>query len=87
MIATLQVDVVVRGTVRDSPACVAEPNDPHEVAKALGIHVQLESELTLSIDEIVGRLHSRRQEVGVRFRAKHKSETEWYGKKHGLAQD
>jgi len=77
MITTLDISVVARGTVHDCAECVAEPHDPHRVPKALGIHAELESEVPLSLEEIMGRLQSRRQEVSARFVEKQRAESDW----------
>merc|ERR1712039_869254 len=85
MVATLKLAVVARGTIRDCADCVAEPHDPHAVPKALGIHVEMQSRVGLSLEEISSRLASRRQEVSARHAEKQRKETEWYRSKHGLA--
>jgi len=84
MVATLQLSVVVRGTVRDCEDAVAGPCDPHAVPVELGIHVQLESQVGLTLDAIVDRLQGRRKEVEVRQAEKQRREGEWYRQKHGL---
>merc|ERR1712232_270063 len=83
MIATLNIAVVARGTVRDYADCFAT-RDPHSVPITLRMHVQLQSELGLTLEEIESRLNSRRQKMATRYEEKQKSENEWYRSKHGL---
>jgi len=85
MVATLNIAVVVRGTVRDCAECIEEWNDPHEVPKSMGIHVSLESNLTLSVEEIRQRLEVKRQDMSKRHAEKYKKESDWYRQKHGLS--
>merc|ERR1712048_455969 len=87
MIATLSIAVVARGTVRDCEDCVAKPNDPHEVPLTLGIHMELESEVGLTLEEIMSRLQARRREMAPRITEKQKKEGEWYRSKHGLEEE
>ncbi|CAK9015616.1 unnamed protein product [Durusdinium trenchii] len=83
MIATLRLSVVVRGTVCDTVRRAAA-EDPHSVPKEMGIHVELESEETLSLAVIAQRLQQRRQEVAERQKSKVSQEEAWYRQKHGL---
>merc|ERR1711920_966075 len=85
MVATLHIAVVVRGTIRDCAECVGEWNDPHEVPKALGIHVSLESNSSLSLDEISHRLEAKRGDMSKRHLDKQRQEAAWYRQKHGLS--
>jgi len=82
MVSTLGLDVVVRGTVHDCLSSGAQ--DPHSVPKALGIHVEVSSEVDLSIETIVQRVQDRRSFISARFEKKRKIEEDWYKQKHGL---
>lgn len=83
MIATLNITVVARGTIRDYAEGFSMC-DPHKVPITLGIHVQLKSELGLTLEEIEARLNARRQKMVARHAEKQQSENEWYRSKHGL---
>jgi len=83
MIATLRISVVVRGTICDT--LVRDADDPHAIPKEMGIHVEMESEETLSLAVIAQRLHERRSDLTERHRKKATQEDDWYRQKHGLS--
>merc|ERR1712070_1113088 len=86
MISTLNISLVVRGSVRDCSDCpTLDPRDPHEVPLHLGIHKELESEASTTLGDIVARLQGVRKEAETRLAAKHQKERAWYCQKHGLA--
>jgi len=86
MISTLSVDVVVSGTAHEDASRIANPSDPHEVPKTLGIHEVIQSEMFLSIEDIMARLQAR-ADVGKRIQEKQRKEREWYDQKHGLTRN
>eukprot|EP00403_Amphidinium_massartii_P010247 CAMPEP_0178416758 /NCGR_PEP_ID=MMETSP0689_2-20121128/24227_1 /TAXON_ID=160604 /ORGANISM="Amphidinium massartii, Strain CS-259" /LENGTH=282 /DNA_ID=CAMNT_0020038109 /DNA_START=71 /DNA_END=918 /DNA_ORIENTATION=+ len=77
MISTLGLDVVARGTVHDCLPTPEIPADPHQVAKNLGIHHELRSEVDLSIELIVRRVQDRRAQMSARFQEKRRKEDDW----------
>jgi len=87
MISTLAIAVVVCGTAHESASRVANPPDPHKVPKDLGIHQEVQSEMFLSIDDIMARLQTRRGDVSKRFEEKQQKEQDWYDQKHGLTRE
>eukprot|EP00933_Yihiella_yeosuensis_P025639 TRINITY_DN19889_c1_g1_i1.p1 TRINITY_DN19889_c1_g1~~TRINITY_DN19889_c1_g1_i1.p1 ORF type:complete len:478 (+),score=84.19 TRINITY_DN19889_c1_g1_i1:90-1523(+) len=86
MVATLQISVVVAGRVHDPELFSnSEPaSDPHAIPKELGIHKELESKVTLTVEEITNRLQSRRVEISKRQKEKASKEKDWYMQKHGI---
>ena len=58
--------------------------DAHAVPKQMGVLVETESDISLTINEIVHRLQQQRSEVVARVETKRKTELEWFNKKHGI---
>lgn len=85
LIATLQISVVVRGTIRDTEERGTGQHDPHEVPKALGIHAEVDSDWPLTLVDIAGRLYDRRAEMEAHQAGKHQKDRARYWEKHGLA--
>lgn len=85
VIATLGISLVVRGSVRDCASVpTIDPRDPHEVAIRQGKHKEIESEESVTVEDIVARLQGVRKEAETRFAAKQEKERAWYCEKHGL---
>jgi len=87
MISTLGIAVVVSGSAHESSSRAANPPDPHKVPKTLGIHEEIQSEMLLSIEDIMARLQARRADVSNRFEEKQRKERDWYDRKHGLTRE
>jgi len=85
MIASLQLSVVVRRSRRAAPQLPADEDDElYEVPKALGILQTLESEVDLTVEDIIARIHEHQGRLSQRHLVKSGKETAWYREKHGL---
>eukprot|EP00301_Raphidiophrys_heterophryoidea_P011922 c18178_g1_i1.p1 GENE.c18178_g1_i1~~c18178_g1_i1.p1 ORF type:complete len:483 (-),score=121.33 c18178_g1_i1:198-1646(-) len=79
MIASLHISVVVNGI-----AGTSEGNDParHQVPKSMGILTEIRSSRSLTVSDIISRIHANEERYRAKFEKKNKAEQEFYKEKH-----
>ena len=85
MIAALGITTVAHGSTHD-------PNDdggkdPYEVPKAMGIFVELESKVGLTVDSIVERIKANHERLEAKVSKKMAVERDYYDQRYGFVEE
>merc|ERR1711924_340893 len=73
MIASMKISLVVRGTVHDA-GFYEEQDDPHRIPIELGIARSIQSESSLTVEDILSRVQTHRERLQKRHAVKSVSE-------------
>ena len=77
---------VAHGSTHD-PNDDGPRGDPYAVPKAMGIFVELESKVGLTVDAIVSRIHKNHERLEAKVSKKMQVEREYYDHRYGFAEE